>query len=472
MGNAVNFSRIVIKLSAGDALHYNRALPSADSFLFKEGKKLSQLYPGIRIARLFWSVHRKKIVSLMNRAMRTDVNYQPPDFFSYYAVDYSNEGDGKLLLKDLLDHPQVEWAYPETGALHAPFESTDKYQHLVYQDHLDPAPDGIDAHHAWTVQGGDGQGCVKFVDIEQGWILDHESYHIKQLPFTGLNAAFFQDHGAAVLGVLLMHTGVHAPKGLVPAAQGYVISQWRSDGRFNTADAIMTAIAQLGFGDILLLETQISDHPGGEKLWPIEIQDAVFQAVRLATALGITVIEAAGNGGINLSRGNDLGSFKDQLGRSVLQPGNFSFRDSGAVLVAAASATTPHEKISFSNYGDRIDCYAQGELVYTAGSLPGSSGQSKDSYTRGFGGTSAAAAIIAGAAIAIQSIVEAKYRHRLSPSQLRALFNHDSLTTPSSRGRLVDKIGAMPDLRKIIAHLEYLSTQRPRKVSLHQNKEQ
>ena len=40
------------------------------------------------------------------------------------------------------------------------------------QGHLDPSPDGIDAEFAWGIAGGDGAG-VKFIDLEQGWTLDH-----------------------------------------------------------------------------------------------------------------------------------------------------------------------------------------------------------------------------------------------------------------------------------------------------------
>lgn len=393
----------------------------------------------------------------MERAKQTDQNYHPPDFFSYYAIDYCDK-DAATLMKCLRDHAKIEWAYFEMGRLHPPFEHTESILPEVYQYCLQPSPEGIDAHFAWSHKGGDGLGRVKFIDIEQGWILDHEAYRIKQLPSTGLNAAFFHDHGAAVLGAILMYTGDDAPKGIVPRAKGYIISQWRPDGHFNTADAMMAAISKLDFGDILLLETQIGNEPGSEKLWPIEIQEANFQTIRLATALGITVIEASGNGGTKDSRGNDLSHFKDHLGRSVLKPGDLSFKDSGAILVAAGTASCPHEKISSSNYGERIDCYAHGQLVYTAGSLPASSGKSNDSYTWGFGGTSAAAAIIAGAAISIQSIAEANYHCRLSPLQLRQILSNDILTTPSANGRLVDKIGGMPDLKKIIGYLEHFAS--------------
>ena len=60
---------------------------------------------------------------------------------------------------------------------------------------------------------------------------------------------------------------------------------------------------------------------------PLESDIAVFDAVRLATALGVVVVEAAGNGG------HDLDAFADPAGLPLFLA---SFRDSGAILVASA----------------------------------------------------------------------------------------------------------------------------------------
>ncbi len=69
------------------------------------------------------------------------------------------------------------------------------------------------------------------------------------------------------------------------------MSLFRPDGMYNTPDAILSALAFLEAGDILLLETQIFDPENGSHLWPVEIREANFDVIRLATALGITVIE-------------------------------------------------------------------------------------------------------------------------------------------------------------------------------------
>jgi hypothetical protein len=54
--------------------------------------------------------------------------------------------------------------------------------------------------------------------------------------------------------------------------------------------------------------------------------------------------------------------------------------------------------------------------------------------------------------MAIQSIKEANHHSRFSPVQMRQILSDDALGTRSAHGREVDKIGVMPDLKKIIDH--------------------
>jgi serine protease len=61
------------------------------------------------------------------------------------------------------------------------------------------------------------------------------------------------------------------------------------------ADAIIAAIGNMVFGDVLLLEAQVTVDEAN-LLGPIEAYDAEFDAIRLTTALGMIVVEAGGNG--------------------------------------------------------------------------------------------------------------------------------------------------------------------------------
>ena len=412
-----------------------------------------QDFPGLRINKLFTTLGPDIISELTNKAGRLDKGYTTRDFLSYYAVDCPPQIFKDELLDILRRHDKVEMAYVESGPAISPSSITTDIPTLVHQGYLKHSPTGIDAEYAWNIAGGDGSGQVKFIDIEQGWDLNSQNFSVGTFPFTGMNLPVFKDHGKAVLEIILSQHRFIAGKGIAPKANGYIISQWRPDGFLNTSDAIMAALAQLEFGDIILLEAQICDSPKSESFWPVEIQNAVFDVIRLASALGIIVIEAAGNGKKISGDGNDLDSFTDFNGSNPLDRSGPDFRDSGAILVAAGSDTVPHTKIKHSNFGRRIDCYAWGERVSIAGYQFDSSEMAIDLFRKKLNGTSGAAAIIAGAAILVQSITESNYHFRLGPAQMRQILSSDLLGTTSINGRIVDKIGVMPDLRKIINYI-------------------
>jgi hypothetical protein len=453
--------RLVVKfrdhlnLPYHDAAEINLFFSQADWLPIKQ---LQNLFCGVRLDRLFTSIKPGQIVELSRRAGKMDKSYYAPDFLSYYAIDcpykiYSNE-----ILKILHNHEEIELAYVETGPSIPPSSSEVYSLSDIHQGYLRSAPEGIDAAYAWDHQGGDGAGRVKFIDIEQGWNMDHRSIPVSTLPGTGLNFPVFKDHGESVLGVILKKHDLGGGRGIAPRTNAFIISQWRPGGNFNTADAILTAISELEFGDIILLEAQVFDFPDMRSLWPVEIQPAIFEVIRLATALGITVIEAGGNGSNCFGEGNDLDHFTDDRGRRTIDPNSPDFKNSGAIMVAAGSDSTPHTRIRHSNFGNRMDCYAWGERVSTAGSHLGSTELALESYRKKIGGTSSASAIIASAAIVIQSITESNYQFRLNPAQMHQIISHDLLGTSSVHGRTVDRIGVMPDLKKIVdyIHKNYL----------------
>ncbi|MGZ8946914.1 MAG: S8 family serine peptidase [Methylococcaceae bacterium] len=94
---------------------------------------------------------------------------------------------------------------------------------------------------------------------------------------------------------------------------------------------------------------------------------------------------------------NSLWSIFNRYGWSV-----FNRRQhSGAIMVGAAGSTVPHQRLSFSNFGSRIDCFEWGQNVDTCGD--GWTGTATNLYTTSFGGNSGASPIIAGAALLLQS---------------------------------------------------------------------
>jgi len=411
-------------------------------------RQLQERIPGIRIRSLFTSLTFAEIDDLVNKAKTLDTNYEPPDFSGYYVIECPMEINSQTLLENLLANQNVELAYVIIDSTPPEFTNAAHRVLDILQGYLGPAPVGVDAQYAWKMKGGNGQGNVKFIDIEQGWLLNHESLCVNTLPCTGLNYAF-QDHGAAVLGIAMMKKNKNGARGITPDAKGYVISQWRPDGYLNNADAIMAALSHANYGDIILLQAQVRGLSAGKRLWPVEVHPANFDVIRLATALGVTVIEPAANGSIYFNLCSDLDQFLSD-GKRVLNRSDSDFKDSGAIMVAGASATVPHVRIYNSNYGSRIDCHAWGENVYTAGNFPNSSNGAINFYTKEFCGTSSAAAIIAGVAISLQSIMETNYNLRLGPTEMRKILGSELYGTASQNGHAIDKIGVMPDLKKII----------------------
>jgi hypothetical protein len=225
------------------------------------------------------------------------------------------------------------------------------------------------------------------------------------------------------------------------------VSEWRTPTAKarNTASAIAYAADNLRSGDILLIESQVEvevkvhGRPSAKVQAPVEVESGTFNAIQIAIANGISVVEAAGNGHSNL---RDL---VHPIKKRVLDTSSPQFTDSGAIMVGAGSSSNPHQPDPMSNFGQRIDCFAWGEKVYTA--TTDKSGSSTTCYTPNFGGTSAAAAIIAGAAASVQGMARASSTARaLDPERLRALLRDPAFGTravPSAQ------IGVMPNLKAI-----------------------
>lgn len=303
------------------------------------------------------------------------------------------------------------------------------------QRHLDPAPVGLDARYAHRLPGGDGAG-QHLVHLDWGWNLLHEALttHDARV-ISGVNHSLFH-HGTAALGVIVAR-GAGPCVGVAPCvASVRCVSPWREGGGYSTARAITDAVAAMGFGDVLLVNAQ-TDH-GGRARVPVEVLPPVFEAIRAATAAGVLVVEAAGNGEA------DLDALTDASGERSLDRASGGFRDSGALLVGAALAELPHRRMGASSYGSRVDCYGWGDRVFTLYT-------DRDGATSGYAefcGTSSAAPMIAGAALAVQGMVYAAHGRRLSPAQLRAVLSDPANGTPSG-DPASDRVGVMPDLRAI-----------------------
>lgn len=416
-------------------------------------KVIREQFPGSIVRRLYTGVDPQRIQALMARAQKTG-QWKPRNLFTYYRIACAPDKEPQALAKALSELPYVEKAYVEAPVSDPVVDDSDDI-YAASQSYLDPAPDGIDARYAWTVAGGDGTG-IAFIDLEQGWVPDHEDL-IDKAPtlIFGTNrdgvGTYQGDHGTAVLGEVV---GVDNALGVVGIAPNVSSVQMVShyDGATGTslhvADAIMAAIDVLSFGDVLLLEVQRTE--AGFGLVPTETDSADFDTIQLAVALGIIVVEAAGNGD------NDLDTYTDGAGNQVLNRGSANFRDSGAIMVGAAESAVPHDRITTanwgwgSNYGSRIDCYGWGQNVTTCGYGDlADGGTPQTEYTDTFGGTSSASPIVTGAVLCVQGVAVNQLGYRFSPGQMRAILA-DPANGTAQGGGVAGNIGVMPDLRQII----------------------
>ncbi len=414
------------------------------------------------LRRLFRSLDPEKIRQKVAEAVRLDPDYRPPQFLTYYRTFVPPQFDSpRDFVRSLNDLWFVERAYPQPIE-EEPVTPNDENRYGS-QGYLGSS--GINVEAVWNVHtGADGQG-QGFGDVEADWGLFHEDLSRFPLPITGpfptgssipLSETV---HGTQTLGVVCSLDNGVGCIGIVPQVSSVFLASRRDR---STSDAILAAVEVLGYGDVLLVEVQERIERTiplpHDKYWPKMPVEAIHDgllAIRLATALGITVIEPAGNGYV------DLASYAEP-GQPVLVPGAAGFVDSGAVIVGAVNppgVSGAGYRRESSNYGARVDCHAWGSSVVTPTWLescprrdadPANDCRSYSIYT----GTSSAAAIIAGAALSVQGMAEYNLGFRLSPRQMRSILS-DPLTGSLALDHATEPIGVMPDLGQVVASTSF-----------------
>jgi hypothetical protein len=392
------------------------------------------------------------------------------------------------------------------------------------QNYLNPGPVGVDALTAHTRPGGKGDG-VNIIDCEWGWQLTHEDLQVNVGSLVyGSNLKWdpdandplatkyrwkdFQEyldwvrglinHGTGVVGVIKGDLNPYGITGIAPNA--IVRAASFGHGETDYAACVFEATKKLNAGDILLLEI----HQPGPKPIPKDNNNTQYgyipfewwpdqlKAVQEAVKKGIIVVEAAGNGAQDLDdpiydKSPDpslkLGTFPPAW-KNPLNPHNKDAKGnslSGAILVGAGCPPPEtHEnndkldafgqklgpdrsRCSFSNYGARVDCQAQGWQVTSTGYGDLKKDQGADKlYTDRFSGTSSASPIIVGVLASIQGMLKRAKRGLLTPDQAVKLLRENGW--PQQDGALEDngstlfpktqRIGNRPDLKQLIGVLK------------------
>jgi serine protease len=318
------------------------------------------------------------------------------------------------------------------------------------QAYVNAAPTGIDARYARTVQGGAGLG-VKVIDVEGGWNLTHED---APPAFTTSGSVGYSEHGTQVMGVVAAVENGYGMTGAASDVKFGVASVNNAPPgggaiSYSVARAINAACVSLTTGDVILIEQHLPGPATGTacvcncgqfEFVPVEYFSAEFDAIHTATSLGINVVEAAGNGSMNLDAAVYGGAF------------NRAVRDSGAIVVGAGTSYGGRAPECWTNYGSRVDVQGWGDSVASLGggslAMVGGPGDTNQWYSNSFNGTSSASPVVVSAVADVQG---ARIAHGLgvaTPAAMRSL-----LTSTGTAQTGTNHIGPLPNLHAALDSL-------------------
>ncbi len=369
------------------------------------------------------------------------------DLNLYYVISLPPGVDAADVANSLNQLKSVEFAEPGAVPAPPPFDIAPATPNLKPdQDYLIKSKGGIGALQKSRYRGAWGKG-LKVIDVEYSWQINHEDL---ELPanriLTGTETILdpFNDtnHGTAVMGEISGKNNGYGVTGIAPDATVFLAPANTSVSGYSPARAISLASGSMARGDVMVIEQQYwacGASTTSTIYGPLEVLQDVFDAISVATAKGIVVVEAAGNGAINLDGANCNSLF------------NRNFRDSGAIIVGAGSET--HAKLGFSSFGSRVDVQGWGQNVTTTGYgdafFPG--GDARQKYTSVFSGTSSATPIVAGAALQVNGIVKACGFPLLTSKQMRKVLA--ATGTPQS-SPATGKIGPLPDVAAAVRNTQ------------------
>jgi hypothetical protein len=473
--------QLVIVMKPGIAvppsLHSNQGLSNMFAFAPAIAEK-------VRVRPLFRPRSQRKYASPGFRG--TSPNVELDRYFHVDGPDDQLESVHKHLLK----HTMVETAFIKPPTYHAALNkmlpSAAPAPSVTpdfggRQGYLDPAPGGVDARYAWTVPGGDGSG-VSVIDVEGEWRFSHEDLQGKGGVVAGTPPGDpdWRNHGTAVIGTICANANGFGVTGIAPGVNLRAISIFPDT--FGSAAAIQQAADLLGVGDIILLEMHragprfdFDDSRADQKgfiaieWWPDDLA-----AIQYATAKGIIVVEAGGNGAENLDDTiYDLNPTTPNgpFPATWTNPFRRNPVDSGAIVVGAGAPPTgthnnnwgpDRSRLDFSNFGSIVDCQGWGREVTTCGYGDLQAGVTEDTwYTDTFSGTSSASPVVVGSLACVQGAFKAAGNALLTPASARNLLRSsgspqaDSTSAPASS----ERIGNRPDIRQMIQNSVGTSTQ-------------
>ncbi len=435
-------SRVIVKFKEGSEVRFRQgklAGKSGQAVQINEAEAILSPYLSGKFNRL---INKSEQELERNKAVYEAASgVQLADMNLYYKIDVTDIMSAERLVNDLNRLDIVEIAYIEPVPEPAGDIDPPTPNYVPFQSYLHMAPGGVDADYAKTVPGGDGTG-VKIVDIEFGWNTTHEDLD-KAVGGIIVGGGGYDNHGTAVLGEMIAGDNGYGVTGVCPGANVGMVSV----ATLSVSEALMTAIANLNRGDLILVELHA---PGPHFNFQVrtdqlgyicmEYWQDNFDAIQYAWAKGIIVVEAAGNGAENFDNLTIYGQVFDT-----------TYRNSHAILAGAGAPPsgaygTDRSRLSFSNYGKRVNLQGFGRGVYTTGYGDLFAGYGSDTnqyYTATFSGTSSASPIVTGSIACLQGYYKANYGVPLTSDVARTILN---ATGSVQQGDTTQHIGPRPNL--------------------------
>ena len=302
---------------------------------------------------------------------------------------------------------------------------------------------GVNRDSVNQYTGHDGSG-ISLVSMENNaWNTSH--VNLPPIEFHEGDKRYTpgEDHDTSSVGIMAAKDINAGIKGLTwNARMGYV--KWQANNLYNM-------IPRLKAGDVV----QIGMQTGGGDVTgctsscyvPQENAPAYYDVIKALTDKGVHVIQAAGNGNINLDHAGFNGKF------------DVKKRDSGAIIAGAFCADNG-KKASFSTYGSRVTSASWGCWDVVTTGYGGLHSIKNAEYTSSFSGTSSANPIIAGVVASLSAIAKA-HNITVTPQQKRSILQETG--TPLAAGDSA-KVGTHPNMAKAVARILELKEEEQEEV--------
>ncbi len=361
--------------------------------------------------------------ALARRAIALDPSFSPPKKpIGYFAPTRPESADIDLFHR-LTEQHTLDVALQPSVAIPAP--------NIITVSDSGTAPQQayltqVSATLGWDRGGGAG---IQVTVFDYSFYQDHTDFPPStRLPLiTGDTDLHHMQHGTRSLGVMAMQHNTQSGQGIVPNAEFRLATLYQSPSSapISLRSRFVLAGNATPVANVLVVPLALD----GSSL-PLETFEGYSDVLRLIVAAGVIVVLAAGNSNRKLTSAD------------------FPVPETGTILVGAGKANLDRHPLS--NYGHRVNCFAEGENVYTTTVFENNAGQFISEKAISFGDTSAATAIIGGVVCAIQG---ALYQARgntalLTPSAMRASLQQGGIPCASQAD-----IGVRPDLAQIFQNL-------------------